>query len=347
MAYFNNTKDFLVALKGDKGDSPTITAERVEGGVKLTITNPDGTGSIQTVWDGTGGGGSSHGDVVNIKYLRTSDDGLIDTYLIQFEDNSSYEFQLHNGGKGGGSNIDLDTTLTQAGKAADAKAVGDRFEEIDEVIVDMASGGTGYVRNVQTFDGETTMKFFIGTEEEYKALTAEQKEDLFAIITNDSTQTDIAEAVKGLLDGTVYAKTAEKAINSIDGDGLVNLVRSPVDNYTRYYTGMESRKTFEWGLLAFRVVNHDTNSDIRFICEVGSGDRGTTCSPVFYDKITDDVGSKFYPMRVLFTHDVVGRYSAKFQVLESSSSNDWTTLPDEGAYNGALYYKHLRSYPVG
>ena len=52
------------------------------------------------------------------------------------------------GGSGGGS-VDLDTTLTQAGMAADAKAVGDRFGDVEtalDAIIDIQNqilGGDG------------------------------------------------------------------------------------------------------------------------------------------------------------------------------------------------------------
>lgn len=40
-----------------------------------------------------------------------------------------------------GSNIELDTTLKESGKAADAKAVGDRIDEVDRFVTDLANGG--------------------------------------------------------------------------------------------------------------------------------------------------------------------------------------------------------------
>ena len=39
--------------------------------------------------------------------------------------------RIDEGGSGGGGSVDLDTTLTQAGMAADAKAVGDRLGDLD------------------------------------------------------------------------------------------------------------------------------------------------------------------------------------------------------------------------
>lgn len=41
------------------------------------------------------------------------------------------------GSGGGGSTVELDTTLTKSGKAADAKAVGDRMTTIEDTLVDV------------------------------------------------------------------------------------------------------------------------------------------------------------------------------------------------------------------
>lgn len=48
------------------------------------------------------------------------------------------------GGSGGGS-VDLDTTLTQAGMAADAKAVGDRFGDIDAAFDELHAYAQGLI----------------------------------------------------------------------------------------------------------------------------------------------------------------------------------------------------------
>lgn len=44
--------------------------------------------------------------------------------------------ELEQHGGGGGSTVELDTTLTQSGKAADAKAVGDAIRSLSEEKVD-------------------------------------------------------------------------------------------------------------------------------------------------------------------------------------------------------------------
>ena len=77
---------------GQDGVSPTVTVDAIEGGHRVTITDANGTQSFD-VMDGVDG---------------------------------------QDGAGGSGSSIELDTTLTQSGKAADAKAVGDRLNELNE-----------------------------------------------------------------------------------------------------------------------------------------------------------------------------------------------------------------------
>ena len=50
------TMDVMDGTIGEDGESPTITAERnsTDDGVDITVTNPDGTTSTTTVYDGKG-----------------------------------------------------------------------------------------------------------------------------------------------------------------------------------------------------------------------------------------------------------------------------------------------------
>lgn len=79
---------------------------------------------------------------------------------------------------------------------------------------------TGFITTIKTING-TPLKFFVGEQAEYDALTAEEKEGLFAIITNDATKDGLLEAIEelqtnyktlseGLADGSfVVAKATE------------------------------------------------------------------------------------------------------------------------------------------
>lgn len=79
----------------------------------------------------------------------------------------------------------------------------------------------GFITTIKTING-TPLKFFVGNQAEYEALTDEQKVNLFALITNDTTQEGIISAVEnlqedytqlrgGLLDGSVVPARAENA----------------------------------------------------------------------------------------------------------------------------------------
>lgn len=57
------------------------------------------------------------------------------------------------GGSGGGASITLDTTMTQEGQAAEAKAAGDRFQTIEKQIADLLYNAitiTDFTNNVKT-----------------------------------------------------------------------------------------------------------------------------------------------------------------------------------------------------
>lgn len=56
---------------------------------------------------------------------------------------------------------------------------------------------TGFVSTVKTING-APLRFFVGTQAEYDALTTEQKLNLFAIITNDTTKEGINKAIEEL-----------------------------------------------------------------------------------------------------------------------------------------------------
>ena len=92
-----NTGEFVAipAIQGEQGPqgvSPTVTVDAIEGGHRVTITDANGTQSFD-VMDGVAG---------------------------------------QDGAGGSGSSVELDTTLTQSGKAADAKVVGDQLSALNE-----------------------------------------------------------------------------------------------------------------------------------------------------------------------------------------------------------------------
>ncbi|MBP3521954.1 MAG: CotH kinase family protein [Clostridia bacterium] len=135
---------------GEDGVSPTVAVETIDGGHRVTITSADSPKSFE-VMDGKTGDpgepgapgekGEAGRGILNI--ARTSGDGsagTVDTYTIYYTDGTESTYQVRNGAdgkdgsnaEGGGSSVELDNTLTQSGKAADAKATGDALNELNE-----------------------------------------------------------------------------------------------------------------------------------------------------------------------------------------------------------------------
>lgn len=56
---------------------------------------------------------------------------------------------------------------------------------------------TGFVQTIKTINGQP-LRFFVGTQAEYESLSASDKENLFAIITNDTSLEGIEEAIRSL-----------------------------------------------------------------------------------------------------------------------------------------------------
>lgn len=110
-------------------------------------------------------------------------------------------------------------------------------EQILTAIAQAVSEGTvgdidaGFIQTIKTING-VPLRFFYGKQYEYEALTDEEKENLFAIITNDTTKEGIekaietlrndlnsvderlSEAIKGIEDGNIIAGYASRASNS-------------------------------------------------------------------------------------------------------------------------------------
>ncbi len=92
-------------------------------------------------------------------------------------------------------------------------------EQILAAIVQAVEGGTigevdtGFITTIKTITG-TPLQFFVGTQAEYDALTAEQRKNLFAIITNDATKEGIYEAIKEYNENVVSLENWRDAITN-------------------------------------------------------------------------------------------------------------------------------------
>lgn len=81
--------------KGDDGISPKITVTAITGGHRITITDADGTKTVDVVdgIDGDDGRGIS-------SVAKTGTSGLVDTYTITYTDGTTSTFTITNGADG-------------------------------------------------------------------------------------------------------------------------------------------------------------------------------------------------------------------------------------------------------
>ena len=92
--------------KGDKGDKGDLGAQGVRGEAGPTGATGNGIASI----------------------TKTGTSGLVDTYAITYTNGETATFTITNGADGAVTNID--DTLTQQGKPADAKKTGDEIADL-------------------------------------------------------------------------------------------------------------------------------------------------------------------------------------------------------------------------
>lgn len=82
-------------------------------------------------------------------------------------------------------------------------------------------GDKGDPGNV-TIDGNTELKFFVGTQEDYENLSSDvKKENLFAIITDDPDDGGLIDKINGFLDGSIpvpFATSADSANTAVNAE---------------------------------------------------------------------------------------------------------------------------------
>lgn len=124
---------------GQDGYSPTITVTNITGGHRVTITDVNGTKRFD-VMDGTKGsnGVSPTVTVVNIT-------GGHRVSITDATGTKTFDVMNGSGSGDGGSSINVDDTLTISGDAADAKATGDKINDLDSRVTDIELGGTSSI----------------------------------------------------------------------------------------------------------------------------------------------------------------------------------------------------------
>lgn len=120
-------------------------------------------------------------------------------------------------------------------------------EQILTAIVQAVEGGeikdidAGFIQTVKTING-ISLRFFVGEKSAYDALSAEERENLFAIITNDTTKADLLAEIEALkktvagLGQITNAKYAETA-------GELKELGKTTDNVSRHVWFSDSEKS--------------------------------------------------------------------------------------------------------
>lgn len=131
---------------GADGFSPVVTVTDITGGHRVSIRDKTSTKTFD-VMDGaagaTGPAGAAGADGFSPTVTVTNITG---GHQVAITDKSGTKtFNVMDGSGSGGSTIAVDTTLTVAGAAADAKAAGDKIDDLDSRVTDIEQGGTSSI----------------------------------------------------------------------------------------------------------------------------------------------------------------------------------------------------------
>lgn len=76
---------------------------------------------------------------------------------------------------------------------------------------------TGFITTIKTIN-DIPLRFFVGSQAEYDALTTEEKANLFAIINEDATKDELLKTIANLKDGTESVQHANEAEHAANAD---------------------------------------------------------------------------------------------------------------------------------
>ena len=96
-------------------------------------------------------------------------------------------------------------------------------------------GATGLIGSIETIQGNP-LHFFVGTQEEYNALSDEDKVNLFAIITDDTSTDDILKTLEDLMSGKIIVPKAHSLDPSSKRKHLSRLFNVYKFNSDQYYS---------------------------------------------------------------------------------------------------------------
>jgi hypothetical protein len=123
---------------------------------------------------------------------------------------------------------------------------------------------TGFITTIKTINGHG-LKFFIGPQSEFESLSEDERQDLFPIITNDTTiesinaaievlQNDFESVRDGLADGSFIVNKAENAPLSFESEQSITIVDA--NEYVK----------LKWNTLYMLIVELEQNGDVVSTC---------------------------------------------------------------------------------
>lgn len=192
---------------GEDGFSPTVSiSEKVDGVTTVTITDANGAQSFE-ILDGEASAAGKPGKDGVSPTVAISKEGTVTT--IKITDAEGEHTATINDGKDGAAGksptVDISkegtvttVTITDADGTAHTATINDGKDGSDG-----EDGAAGSADSVTTIN-DKTLKFFVGETSEYNELSDDEKTDLLAVITDDTSKEDLA----GLKDGTVVANRA-------------------------------------------------------------------------------------------------------------------------------------------
>jgi hypothetical protein len=210
---------------------------------------------------------------------------------------------------------------------------------------------TGFVSTIKTINGQG-LRFFVGTQAEYEALSADERTGLFAIITNDTTKEGIEAALeelrstqRGMLDGSVVvpkandANTAAKAICDKNGQDITMNYLSAKTTAYRFAGGvngfeMVGRKLAEGGqLYVAHLAGYNSGKEYCFGLIFWDGESTTYSAACVIE-------GKRYCVKIEHSYDKGGVYSVGFARL--------VRIDDSGEQNvsntGSILYLDCFTY---
>lgn len=153
----------------------------------------------------------------------------------------------------------------------------------------------GFVQTIKTING-LPLKFFVGEQSVYDALSEEEKENLFAIITNDTTAAGILEEIENLENDlraeiTVVSEKLERLTDNLFNPPMLDVYKR-LFNAGYYYISCEKDKTHRY---SFGIIYWDGSQVVTAAGDIG----GMILSIVeggelkLYDKDINDVTNEY------------------------------------------------------